>query len=178
MVWCTGLGRVGGAVEGEEGATPLMSCLATSTSSWSRWVGNCLLERPSCFRWMDSAFKRTGNQVPLVLSLFLSGSRPHLRSPGLTPASSNHLSKSQKGHGAFERIGTDLRFPSPRPASSQPHPAALLSLPQPQKEHGAFKRIGTDLFFEKTVGLVEALTGAHFHLTHLDERVLEVSAAC
>ena len=40
-----------------------------------------------------------------------------------------------------------------------------------------FKRIGTDLFYEKTVSLVEALTGAHFHLPHLDERVLEVASS-
>ncbi|PSC75824.1 molecular chaperone [Micractinium conductrix] len=46
-----------------------------------------------------------------------------------------------------------------------------------QKEHATFKRIGTDLFFEKTVSLVDALCGVHFHLTHLDERVLEVSSS-
>jgi DnaJ family protein A protein 2 len=40
-----------------------------------------------------------------------------------------------------------------------------------------FKRIGTDLFYEKTVSLVEALTGTHFHLPHLDERVLEVASS-
>lgn len=45
-----------------------------------------------------------------------------------------------------------------------------------QKEHGGFKRIGTDLFFEKSVSLVDALCGAHFHLPHLDERVLEVAS--
>ncbi|KAI7841110.1 hypothetical protein COHA_005335 [Chlorella ohadii] len=45
-----------------------------------------------------------------------------------------------------------------------------------QKEHATFKRIGTDLFFEKTVSLVDALCGAHFHLPHLDERVLEVAS--
>jgi hypothetical protein len=67
-------------------------------------------------------------------------------------------------------------------------PASLLALPPPnpkqhcnaavcaQKEHGSFKRIGTDLFFEKSVSLVDALCGAHFHLPHLDERVLEVAS--
>lgn len=45
-----------------------------------------------------------------------------------------------------------------------------------QKEHGEFKRIGSDLFYEKTIGLVEALTGAHFHITHLDSRALEISS--
>ncbi|KAL4424806.1 hypothetical protein ABPG77_000846 [Micractinium sp. CCAP 211/92] len=46
-----------------------------------------------------------------------------------------------------------------------------------QKDHSSFKRIGTDLFFEKSVSLVEALCGTHFHLTHLDERVLEVASS-
>lgn len=46
-----------------------------------------------------------------------------------------------------------------------------------QKEHNTFKRIGTDLFFEKTVSLVEALCGAHFHLPHLDDRILEVASS-
>lgn len=46
-----------------------------------------------------------------------------------------------------------------------------------QKEHSQFKRIGTDLFLEKSVSLVEALTGAHFHVATLDNRSLEVTSA-
>lgn len=46
-----------------------------------------------------------------------------------------------------------------------------------QKEHPTFKRIGSDLFYEKKVSLVEALTGALLHITHLDNRVLEVNSA-
>lgn len=46
-----------------------------------------------------------------------------------------------------------------------------------QREHPLFKPIGTDLLFEKEVSLVEALTGAHFHIAHLDGRALEVSSA-
>eukprot|EP00887_Chlorella_sp_A99_P005312 scaffold1.g5312.t1 len=46
-----------------------------------------------------------------------------------------------------------------------------------QKDHSEFKRIGSDLFFEKQVSLVEALTGAHFHVKHLDERVLDISSS-
>ena len=46
-----------------------------------------------------------------------------------------------------------------------------------QKEHPEYKRIGTDLFLEKSVGLVDALTGAHFHIPTLDGRALEVSSA-
>uniref|UniRef100_A0A1D2A7B4 DnaJ-like protein subfamily A member 2 n=2 Tax=Auxenochlorella protothecoides TaxID=3075 RepID=A0A1D2A7B4_AUXPR len=45
-----------------------------------------------------------------------------------------------------------------------------------QKEHPTFKRIGSDLFYEKKVSLVEALTGALLHITHLDNRVLEVNS--
>ena len=46
-----------------------------------------------------------------------------------------------------------------------------------QKEHAEFKRIGTDLFLEKSVGLMDALAGAHFHISTLDGRALEVSSA-
>lgn len=46
-----------------------------------------------------------------------------------------------------------------------------------QKEHSEYKRIGTDLFLEKSVGLVDALTGAHFHIPTLDGRALEVTSA-
>lgn len=45
-----------------------------------------------------------------------------------------------------------------------------------QKEHSDLKRIGSDLFLEKTVSLVEALTGAHFHITTLDGRALEITS--
>lgn len=45
-----------------------------------------------------------------------------------------------------------------------------------QREHPTFKRIGSDLFLEKTVSLVEALTGAHFHVGHLDGRALEITS--
>jgi len=45
------------------------------------------------------------------------------------------------------------------------------------REHSGFKRIGCDLFLEKSVGLVDALTGAHFPIPHLDGRVLVVSSA-
>ena len=43
-----------------------------------------------------------------------------------------------------------------------------------QKPHDKFKRIGNDLFMEKSVSLVEALTGCTMHISHLDDRVLEV----
>ena len=46
-----------------------------------------------------------------------------------------------------------------------------------QKENPVFKRIGTDLFLEKSVNLVDALTGAHFHIPTLDNRSLEVTSA-
>ncbi|KAI3433861.1 hypothetical protein D9Q98_003664 [Chlorella vulgaris] len=46
-----------------------------------------------------------------------------------------------------------------------------------QKEHSGFKRIGTDLFFEKSISLVDALCGMRFHVTHLDDRVLEVASS-
>jgi DnaJ family protein A protein 2 len=45
-----------------------------------------------------------------------------------------------------------------------------------QKEHPDFKRIGCDLFLEKSVSLIDALTGAHFHIPTLDNRSLEVSS--
>jgi len=43
-----------------------------------------------------------------------------------------------------------------------------------QKPHDKFKRIGNDLFMEKSISLVEALTGFTMHVTHLDGRVLDV----
>lgn len=43
-----------------------------------------------------------------------------------------------------------------------------------QKPHDTFKRIANDLFMEKSVSLVEALTGCTMHITHLDDRILEV----
>eukprot|EP00890_Picochlorum_soloecismus_P002594 jgi/Picsp_1/3335/NSC_06174-R1_-like protein len=42
------------------------------------------------------------------------------------------------------------------------------------KEHDTFKRIGNDLFMEKSVSLVDALTGCTFHVSQLDGRALEV----
>lgn len=42
------------------------------------------------------------------------------------------------------------------------------------KEHDTFKRIGNDLFMEKSVSLVEALTGCTFYVAQLDGRALEV----
>jgi DnaJ family protein A protein 2 len=44
-----------------------------------------------------------------------------------------------------------------------------------QKEHDVFKRSGNHLFMKKPITLIEALTGFHFQLKHLDGRVLEVS---
>lgn len=44
-----------------------------------------------------------------------------------------------------------------------------------QKQHSLFKRDGNDLFFEKDLPLVDALTGAHFLVTHLDGRRLRIS---
>ncbi len=43
-----------------------------------------------------------------------------------------------------------------------------------QIPHDTFKRIGNDLFMEKSISLVEALTGFTMHVTHLDDRVLDV----
>ena len=43
-----------------------------------------------------------------------------------------------------------------------------------QKPHDVFKRIGDDLFMEKSVSLVEALTGFTMHVEHLDGRILDV----
>jgi len=45
------------------------------------------------------------------------------------------------------------------------------------KEHPDFKRIGCDLFLEKSVSLIDALTGAHFHIPTLDNRALEVNSS-
>ena len=43
-----------------------------------------------------------------------------------------------------------------------------------QAEHASFKRDGSALFCKRTISLVEALTGFHFYLPHLDGRVLDV----
>jgi len=43
-----------------------------------------------------------------------------------------------------------------------------------QKPHETFKRMGNDLFMEKSISLVEALTGFSLHVEHLDGRVLDV----
>lgn len=48
-----------------------------------------------------------------------------------------------------------------------------------QKEHRFFKRINQappDLILQKTITLSEALCGLHFHIRHLDNRVLQVPA--
>jgi DnaJ homolog subfamily A member 2 len=46
-----------------------------------------------------------------------------------------------------------------------------------QREHETYKRLGCDLLIERHVGFVEALTGTHFELKHLDGRTLHVSSA-
>jgi DnaJ family protein A protein 2 len=43
-----------------------------------------------------------------------------------------------------------------------------------QKPNDSFKRIGNDLFMEKSVSLVESLTGCTMHITQLDGRILEM----
>jgi DnaJ homolog subfamily A member 2 len=55
-------------------------------------------------------------------------------------------------------------------------PAGDLIFVLEEKPHPTFKRVGGDLLHEHTVSLVEALTGAHFFLKQLDDRVLEVSS--
>lgn len=46
-----------------------------------------------------------------------------------------------------------------------------------QKEHPVFKRNGADLYMEKSVKLIEALSGVEFLVTHLDNRALVVKSA-
>jgi DnaJ family protein A protein 2 len=41
-----------------------------------------------------------------------------------------------------------------------------------QQEHHTFKRDGPNLFLKKSITLLEALTGFHFSVTHLDGRTL------
>ncbi|CAL8469236.1 g8777 [Coccomyxa elongata] len=43
------------------------------------------------------------------------------------------------------------------------------------KPHKTFKRVGNDLILEKDISLQEALCGFSFNITHLDQRVLQVS---
>ena len=45
-----------------------------------------------------------------------------------------------------------------------------------QAEHASFKREGSALFCKRTISLVEALTGFHFYIPHLDGRVLDVKS--
>ena len=45
-----------------------------------------------------------------------------------------------------------------------------------QAEHASFKRDGSALYCKRTITLVEALTGFHFYLPHLDGRVLDVKS--
>ncbi|BAM39176.1 molecular chaperone protein [Theileria orientalis strain Shintoku] len=44
-----------------------------------------------------------------------------------------------------------------------------------QNPHDTFKRSGNDLFMTKAIPLYEALTGATFYITHLDDRVLKIN---
>ncbi len=43
------------------------------------------------------------------------------------------------------------------------------------EKHPLFLRKGADLFYEKKISLLEALTGLHFELKHLDNSKLTVS---
>ena len=43
------------------------------------------------------------------------------------------------------------------------------------KKHNNFTRKGADLFIEKKITLLEALTGFHFSVTHLDGTLLQIS---
>ncbi|KAJ2669833.1 Type I HSP40 co-chaperone [Coemansia sp. RSA 1285] len=44
-----------------------------------------------------------------------------------------------------------------------------------EKEHPRFKRRGDDLYYEAEIDLVTALAGGNIHVSHLDDRILDVS---
>lgn len=43
------------------------------------------------------------------------------------------------------------------------------------KPHNVFERKGADLFLEKSITLLEALTGFTFEINHLDGRVIKIA---
>lgn len=45
------------------------------------------------------------------------------------------------------------------------------------EEHPLFKRVGADLFYKKKISLLEALTGFHFTIEHLDHQKFVVSTS-
>ncbi|KAJ1737660.1 Type I HSP40 co-chaperone [Coemansia sp. Benny D160-2] len=44
-----------------------------------------------------------------------------------------------------------------------------------EKEHPRFKRRGDDLYYEAEIDLITALAGGNIHVSHLDDRILDVS---
>lgn len=84
-----------------------------------------------------------------------------------------HISKGQK-HGDKITLRGEAGCPEPSVA-----PGDVVFVLE-QKEHRFFKRITqapSDLILQKSISLAEALTGLHFHVRHLDGRVLQVDTA-
>lgn len=82
-----------------------------------------------------------------------------------------HISKGHK-HGDKITLRGEAGCPEPSVA-----PGDVVFVLE-QKEHRTFKRINqapSDLILSKTISLVEALTGLHFHVQHLDGRTLQVT---
>lgn len=74
------------------------------------------------------------------------------------------------------RHGEKIIFRGEAGTNSPDVPPGDLIFTLEMKENKMFDRHGIDLLHKHSVNLVEALTGAHFHLEHLDGRVLQVSS--
>lgn len=74
------------------------------------------------------------------------------------------------------RHGEKIIFRGEAGTTSPDVPPGDLIFTLEMKENKMFDRHGIDLLHKHSVSLVEALTGAHFHLEHLDGRTLQVSS--